>query len=103
LLADRPESILAAALAAGKVRDIGAYERLKASQRLIIDLVSETFLNSSYSKRTIVLFAVSGFISEILSGDNALGFIRFFRRLFQIEELGKRYEDRVGAKMPTFS
>lgn len=99
LLAERPESIVAAALAAGKVREIGAYARLKSSQRRIIDLFSEAVLDSSYSKKTIVLFAVSGFMSEILSGGNAFGFIRFFRKLFQMEELGERDKRRVGAKM----
>ncbi|WP_135507487.1 ankyrin repeat domain-containing protein [Roseovarius aestuariivivens] len=101
LLGERPESILAAALAAGKVHEIGAYTRLSGSQRRIIDLFSQVILDSTYSKRTIVLFAVSGFISEVLSGGTPLRFMRFFRRLFQMEELGRRYEDRVGAKMCT--
>lgn len=98
LLAERPESILAAALAAGNVHEIGAYTRLSARQRRIIDSFFQVVLESTYSKRTIVIFAVSGFISEVLSGGAPLSFVRFFRKLFQMEELGRRYGDGVGAK-----
>lgn len=98
LLAERPESILAAALAAGNVHEIGAYTRLSARQRRIIDSFLQAVLDSTYSKRTIVLFAVSAFISEALSGGAPLRFVRFFRKLFQMEELGRRYRDGVGAK-----
>lgn len=98
LLAERPESILAAALAAGKVHEIGAYTRLSARQRRIIDSFSQAVLDSTFSKRTIVLFAVSGLISEVLLGGAPLNFVRFFRKLFQMEELGRRYGDNAGAK-----
>lgn len=98
LLAERPESILAAALAAGNVHEIGAYTRLSAQQRRIIDLFSQAVTESTYSKRTIVLFVVSGLISEVLSGGAPVKFVKFFRKLFQMEELGTRYGDSIGAK-----
>lgn len=99
LLAERPESILSAAIAAGKGQEIDVYKRINASQRRIIDLFSQAVLDSTYSKRTMVLFAVSGLISEVLSGGTPVEFIRFFRRILQMEKLGERNQGSVGAKM----
>lgn len=95
LLADKPKSILAAAIAAGKVRDIPTYEKLPPSQRRIVDLFSEVVNNSSYSKKTIVLFAVAGVVSETLTGGDPQGFVNFFRQLLEMEELGQTEPPRV--------
>lgn len=88
LLADRPESILAAAIAAGKADTLGTYRRLNDAQRAIVDSFCLVISKSAYSKRTIALFAIASFINFVLEGEDPVHFIRFFRKLIALEQLG---------------
>ena len=98
LFADDPGSILAASIAAGKSERTGTYTRLTSRQRQVVDAFSRVIQGSSYSKRTFVLFAVAGFTSEILTQGKPQWFVRFFRRLLQMEVLGTKNKFGAGSR-----
>jgi len=93
IFAKKPASILAASIAAGMTQSVGAYTGLNKSQKSVVDMFCKAVSETSYSKRTIVLFAIAGFKSEVLKGKNPEGFIKFFRKILDMEELGRGSSD----------
>lgn len=98
LFADRPESILAAAIAANDLQNTRMYSQLNLEQKRIVDAFCKVVGESSYSKLTIVLFAIAGFKSETLAGRNPVKFVRFFRRIISMEALKHDYRRQVSSR-----
>ncbi|ANY85436.1 hypothetical protein BB934_45290 (plasmid) [Microvirga ossetica] len=85
ILARKPETIMALAIACGRHQECDVYQVLSQSQRDLVDRFALAVSRSSYRKLTIALFALSEFMHSVVRGENGAAVIRFIRRMISVE------------------
>ncbi|UFN51600.1 hypothetical protein LPC08_25385 (plasmid) [Roseomonas sp. OT10] len=82
----RPETILCAAIARGRSKEVRPYRGLDEERRSIVDLFAKVVDRASYTKATIALFAISEFVNRCLVHEDPTPFVRFLREIVSVED-----------------
>jgi hypothetical protein len=90
ILARKPETILALAIACGRHEQCDVYQVLAQPQKDLVDRLALVVARSSYRKLTIALFVLSEFMHAIVQGKNGAAVVRFIRKMISVEDFTER-------------
>lgn len=100
LLAREPTSIIALSLATRTEIPEFALAGLNEAQRAVFDQFRAAVEKAGYTKATITMFAISEFLAWTMDGRDAIGLIRFLRKLNSIEDFASEEESIWFASAP---